>query len=82
MSTLPESGAATISVPEAARILGISRRSAYRYANSGDLPAIRIRGRLVIPRHRLLEMLNGTSVATPENVQSFFGAIDGVRGSK
>jgi excisionase family DNA binding protein len=54
----------TISIPEAARLLGISPRSAYRAANAGELPAIRIRGRIVVPTHRLLEMLNGEAAHT------------------
>jgi excisionase family DNA binding protein len=53
----------TISVPEAARLLGISARSAYRAANSGVLPSIRIRGRIVVPTHRLVAMLEGQPVA-------------------
>lgn len=59
MSTLQEPAA--VSVTEAARLLGISRRSAYRAAASGDLPAVRIGGRIVIPRRRLLQLLEGTA---------------------
>ena len=38
-------------VPEAARLLGISRNLAYQLVRDGDLPAKRLRGRLVISRH-------------------------------
>lgn len=53
----PES--ATVSVPEAARLLGISRAGAYRAAAAGQLPAIRIGARVVISRARLMEMIEG-----------------------
>ena len=39
----------TVSVPEAAEILGISASAAYEAARLGDLPALRIRGRIVVP---------------------------------
>lgn len=54
----------TLSVSEASEVLGISRRSAYRAATRGDLPAIRIGRRLLVPTSRLLELL-GVS-ADPE----------------
>ncbi|WP_245983518.1 helix-turn-helix domain-containing protein [Lentzea flaviverrucosa] len=47
-----------MSVPEAARLLGISRASAYRYADSGLLPGVRRLGRRVfVVRARLVEFL-------------------------
>lgn len=47
----------TIKVEEAGRILGISRTAAYRAAASGDLPTIRLNGRLYVPTARLLNLL-------------------------
>jgi excisionase family DNA binding protein len=47
----------TMSVPEAAALLGISRGLAYEGARNGDIPTIRIGRRLVVPTARLLEML-------------------------
>jgi excisionase family DNA binding protein len=49
----------TVSVPEAARILGIGRNTAYVAARSGALPTVRIGGRIVVPIHRLVELLDG-----------------------
>jgi excisionase family DNA binding protein len=49
---------AAVSVPEAARLLGISRRSAYRAAATGEIPTVRIGGRIVVPVHRLHELLD------------------------
>ena len=46
-----------ISVTRAASVLGISRASAYRYAACGDLPTIRLGGRLYIVTARLKAVL-------------------------
>jgi excisionase family DNA binding protein len=40
----------TLKVEQAAKILGISRAIAYRYANDGTLPTIRIGNRLLVPK--------------------------------
>ena len=47
-----------LSVPEAAKLLGISRGLAYELARSGRLPALRFGRRLLIPRAALERMLN------------------------
>jgi len=49
---------ATMSVEEAAAILGISRNSAFRAVKAGDLPSIRIGRRVLVPRNRLLRLLD------------------------
>ena len=46
-----------ISVPQAAELLGISRASAYRYAESGELPVKRFGGRVFVVRDRLRDLL-------------------------
>lgn len=46
-----------ISVSTAAKVLGISRASAYRYAACGDLPTIRLGGRLYVVSARLKAFL-------------------------
>ena len=48
----------TVSVPTAARLLGIARNSAYNAVHEGRIPSLRIGKRIVIPRvalERLLE---------------------------
>lgn len=47
----------TLTVPEAAALLGISRNSAYRAVRDGDLPAFRVRRRVLIPADGLYAML-------------------------
>ncbi|WP_231513527.1 helix-turn-helix domain-containing protein, partial [Mycobacterium paragordonae] len=53
-------GPATLSIDEAAEILGISRGFAYAMAKSGDLPVIRLSStRMRVPTAKLLAMLEG-----------------------
>jgi excisionase family DNA binding protein len=47
----------TLTVEEAAKVLGIGRNTAYEAAKSGDLPTVRVGGRLLVPRARLLALL-------------------------
>lgn len=51
----------TVSVEEAARILGISRGAAYTHARDGSLPTIRLGKRLLVPRQALEKLLQGTT---------------------
>jgi excisionase family DNA binding protein len=44
----------TLTVEEAAALLGISRNSAYEAVRRGEIPSVRIGGRIVIPRRRFL----------------------------
>jgi excisionase family DNA binding protein len=54
----------TVSVTDAATILGISRRSAYRAAAAGQLPTIQLGRRLLVPTARLRTLLG---LATDED---------------
>ncbi|MDQ3973805.1 MAG: helix-turn-helix domain-containing protein [Actinomycetota bacterium] len=47
----------TLAVEQAGELLGISRRSAYRAAASGELPTLRLGRRLLVPTARLLALL-------------------------
>lgn len=49
----------TLSVADAARILGISRNHAYKAVARGEIPSIRIGGKILVPRQALREMLLG-----------------------
>jgi excisionase family DNA binding protein len=46
-----------ITVPEAAKMLGLSRNFAYELVKRGQLPVIRLGKRLLIPRVALEKML-------------------------
>jgi excisionase family DNA binding protein len=46
-----------LSVREAAALLGISKDLAYELVARGELPALRLGGRIVIPRNKLLELV-------------------------
>ncbi len=49
----------TVTVEEAAEILGISRAFAYALVRREDLPSVRLGRRLVIPRRALERLVNG-----------------------
>ena len=48
-----------LSVPEAASLLGISRRLAYELAARDELPVLRLGGRVLILRRPLERLLDG-----------------------
>jgi len=50
----------TVTVEEAAQMLGISRSSAYECVRRGELRALRLGRRLVVPRAALEELLGGS----------------------
>jgi excisionase family DNA binding protein len=50
-------GRLTLDVPDAARLLGIGRAAAYEGVRRGEIPHVRIGGRILIPRAALEEML-------------------------
>jgi excisionase family DNA binding protein len=47
----------TLTVDEAAALLGVSRNTAYGAVHAGELPAVRIGRRLLVPRKALEELL-------------------------
>jgi excisionase family DNA binding protein len=49
-----------LSVAETARLLGMSEMTLYRAINAGEFPAVRIRGRLIIPARAIEEMVEAT----------------------
>ena len=56
-------GRLCLSVPEAAKILGISRGLAYELARSGQLPVVRLGRRLLVPKVALERMLAQTKTS-------------------
>ena len=53
----------TITVPEAASMLGVSRNLAYEAVRRGELPAIRVGRRLVVPLKAIEELLESAPTA-------------------
>jgi excisionase family DNA binding protein len=49
----------TLTIPEAARLLGISRNAAYQAARSGQIPTLRIGRLLLVPKVAFDAMLAG-----------------------
>jgi excisionase family DNA binding protein len=49
----------TLNVEEAGRLLGLSRGAAYQAAKTGEIPVIRIGGRVLVPRVQLDQLLEG-----------------------
>ena len=49
----------TVTVDEAAELLGISRTMAFQAVRSGEIPAIRVRRRILVPVARLNDLLRG-----------------------
>jgi excisionase family DNA binding protein len=60
----------TLSIAEAAQILGVARSTAYAAAAAGDLPVVRLGRRLVVPRARLQELLGELPVHEAEGGES------------
>ncbi len=49
----------TMSVPEAGRLLGLSRNAAYEAAHRGEIPVLRFGRKLRVPRLALERLLQG-----------------------
>ena len=56
----------TIGVEEAGELLGLCRSSAYRAAQRGEIPTIRLNGRLHVPTARLRALLGYLDEDTTE----------------
>ncbi len=44
-------------IPTVAQLLGISRNAAYEAARTGQIPVLRIGRRVLVPTHKLRELL-------------------------
>ena len=58
-----ESERLTLTVNETARILGLSRNTAYRAILSNEIPHIKIGKRILVPKQMLNKLLDGDSTA-------------------
>lgn len=48
----------TLSVPEVAVVLGISRAGAYELVHSATFPKVKIGKRIVVPKNKLIEWID------------------------
>jgi excisionase family DNA binding protein len=51
-----------LTVPQAAKLLGVGVRTYYQAASRGEVPAIRIGRRLVVPGAQLTRLLEGEAL--------------------
>lgn len=51
----------TLTVTEAAELLGISRGTAYECVRTGEIPSVTFGRRVLVPRRRLLALLDNES---------------------
>lgn len=68
---MTENNPLTYDVPTAAQLLGVSRSTAYEAVRRGEIPAIRIGTRLLIPQtalHALLNQVDGHNEQGKEGV--------------
>lgn len=61
----PNHGTLTMSVTEAAGVLGISRAFAYALVARGELPSLRLGRRVVVPRRALEQLIEQTDQPVP-----------------
>jgi hypothetical protein len=65
LADLRDGTRATVTVPEASGVLGLSPWVGYQAAQRGEIPTLRIGRRLVVPVPALLRMLDGEQVDEP-----------------
>lgn len=67
LDELRASSLATITLRDAASLLGVDARTVSAAARAGEIPAIHVGRRVLIPRHRFIAYLDGTVAATEPN---------------
>ena len=66
LAELVASGRATCTVEEAAEVVGVGRGTAYDAARSGELPALHLGRRIVVPVASLVKLLGATAPESSE----------------
>ena len=65
-----EEGRLTLTIEEAAKLLGIGRQLAYDKVKTGEIPVIKIGRRLLVPRRALEKLLEEPkSFSSTENLK-------------
>jgi excisionase family DNA binding protein len=57
----------TLTIPQAAALLGISVSAAYEFARKGELPTLKLGTRVLVSRKRLEELVDGYAQVDPES---------------
>ena len=57
-----------MSPADAARWIGVSRSTLYRHIQSGEIPAVKVGRRTVLPTHHLEAFVAGRSTSRPKQV--------------
>lgn len=57
-----QSQSLTLTIPQAAELLGISVSKAYEAAKAGDLPTVKLGARVLVSRRRLEELIDGPAL--------------------
>jgi excisionase family DNA binding protein len=65
---------ATLTVSEAAIVLGVSRSTAYELARTGELPSLRLGRRVVVPTTALRSLLDRASLRSEVSDDAAAGA--------
>jgi len=76
----PQAAPRFYSVNEAARMFGISAMTLYRAINAGEFPAVRIRGRLIVPA-KAVEAMSDAALAEQGVVDAAGWAISPAGGA-
>jgi len=64
---MPMTDRATMTVTQAATVLGISRTAAYECVRRGEIPSLRLGGRIIVPTQAVEELLTFGARQTSES---------------
>lgn len=53
----------TLSVEQARKVLGLSKNSIYNAIHAGEIPSIKIGGKILVPRRQLERLLAGEKLS-------------------
>lgn len=60
----------TLTVDQAAEILGVNRQTAYAAVHRGEIPSIKVGRRLIIPTAQLMKLLGTDDLPAPKALVS------------
>src|SRR4051794_31115502 len=73
---LPIGSCAVYTVTEAAELLSLSRGSAYTLVRNGQIPALKLGGRWIIPKRRFHTWLDNLPTADVEDIDKELAALE------